>query len=215
MTNNLPGQFNAEDISPREILLSYDNVLYIQGVIDATYAIDGKNTNKTDELRAGCLMALITSSNLWVPCKRTTCAEVASGSGSAGAATFEVDDSRFFKVSDTIDVGTENTSLTITAIDYDNDLITVDSAVTNLADGDVVVASGDIAGAETCRAILNDFVDLQENRKGETTTKDKSTGKLLIQGLVDNDKILGDLTAVRADTSAQLDGILWGDEQGT
>lgn len=210
---SLPGQRTGISTQPRNILMSEKNKQFIVGgiVIDATYAIDGANTGKTDELRPGIILAKITASNLWVPCKRTLVANSGSGSGSTGATEVFVDDARHFKVGDEITINATSGKI-IGAIDYTTNKITLTSVQTNLADGQVVYASGSaLAGAEIARAILNEHVKLMDLDDG--TWRDKLVGEPIIAGYVNEDMILGDLAAVRAATN-YLDGILWSDRQG-
>lgn len=222
MTRNLPGQRNVESITPRNILLSDHNVQRVPGggVLDATYCHDGGNTTKEDELRPGIVLAKITATNLWAPCKRTTVSEGFSGSGSGNEGTsLNVVDARHFQVDDTITVvgaSGSPTGITVSAVDYVNNVLTLATAVDNPPTGGAVYADN-TAGIEIPRCILNEFVDLQEGRKGETTKYDKSVSELIIQGLVDDDLILGDLAAIRAltpGTDSFLEHILWGDRQG-
>ena len=85
----LGGTRAGRTITPRNILKRTGDDFYLPGplVLDAgsaTYkrSVDGKNTSYTNELRAGCIMAQITASKKWVPCKRTTVEAGGSGSGS-------------------------------------------------------------------------------------------------------------------------------------
>lgn len=201
-TNPLPGFRSGRSVAPRQILKSSAGLDYVLGIIDATYAIDGKNTGYTDELRAGTIMARITSSKLWVPCKRTT---VLSGGGSV--TTCVLTDSRAFKVGDTITINGD--AITITAIDYTTDTITWTGSVT-IVNGEVVIGASGLAGSEIPRAILNEFIKLKDE---DDTWRDKSFSMGVISGVVDNTMILGDLTAVRAATN-YLDNVLWADYQG-
>ena len=217
MPNRVPGQRDGITTSPRQILLSNKNVTRVRGQIDSANAIDGSNTGNTDELRAGCLLGRITSSGKWVPLKFTRVAEGSSGSGSGNTGTvLNVDDASFFKVGDTITVevaaGTAN--FTINAIDYPGNALTLDSAVDNPNIDGAVYARGDLAGAEVCRGVLNEYVKLIDT--DDNTARDRLTGEILIQAFVDNDKVLGDLASVRSTTSVThyLKNVMWGDEQG-
>jgi len=162
-----------------------------RGVVDATYAIDGKNGNYTGELRQGTLMAQITTSKLWVPCKRTRVNGAVSSSES-----IVVDDARAFKVGDTITIGATS-GLTITAVDYDNDEITVDSDAVDAADNAVVIASGALAGAETCRGVLDEHVDLYDvNTRANV---DRAAGRIVTSNAkINTAALLGDLDSCRA-----------------
>lgn len=212
MSNELPGQRDVLSVTPRDCLFSHDGVLFGSGVIDETYAIDGANTSKTDEIRPGTPMARITASKLWVPCKRTTIA-VASLSASVPSALIYVTDARAFKAGDTITVNA-TTGLTILSVDYATNIITLTSAIdVDLAVGNIVIGSGVLAGSEICRMVLNENVRLLSGIPYETTQQDKTFSKGIVRGLIDNNKILGDLTAIRAATN-YLNGILWADQQG-
>ncbi len=114
-TNPLPGSRTGRSVTPRQILKSMDGLEQISGVIDATYAYDGSNTNYEDELRSGLIMARITASKLWVPCKRSK----ANGRGNASTA-LTVDDARTFKAGDTVTIGGNLTTLIGGVKDNDN-----------------------------------------------------------------------------------------------
>lgn len=205
--NELPGQRTIDAGStPREILLSGENVITIPGpvVIDATYAIDGSNTGRTDELRAGCLMGQITTTKQWVPLKRT-----AVKTGTTGIVTaLTVDNAAFFKVGDVISVGSD-TGITITAIDYTTNTLTI--ASTAVVDGEAVIATTP-AGSETARGILKESVRMLTGVPYDVTSRDVNA-VIIISGYVNENMVLGDLAAARADTANQLSGFLWGDRQ--
>lgn len=222
--NDLPGQRTGYTASPRDIWLSSANRIFLPGgiVIDASFAIDGSNTLKTDELRAGCLMAQISASGLWVPMKRTRMASGGSGSGSTmSSTTIVVEDARFFKAGETITLQVDDvvTTRVIDSINYSTNVITLTAAVDDVAAGTAVYTSTlddgttDAAGCETARAVLNKTVRLLSDEPYNTTWYDK-VGEAAISGYLDEDMILGDLTAARADTNARLSGFLWGDRQG-
>lgn len=218
MSTKTPGQRTGLSITPRNILASTQGAVYLPGpvVIDATYAIDGSNTSRTDELRAGCLMARITN-GLWVPLKRTRVASGTSGSGSGQTSTtLTVDNAAFFKADDTVTVtvaaGTVNR--TISSINYTTNVLTLDSAVDNPSIGGAVIARGSLAGAETCRGILAETVRLLTTEPYNTTQYD-TQAPILVAGFVKNAQLLGDLAAVRAAmTSHYLQQFLFDDEQG-
>ena len=185
-------------VTYRNVLRSPDHVLFTHGMIDASESYDGKNTGYERELRPGTPMGQITATKLWVPCRRTT-------TTTTGTVTSVVlTDSRAFKVGDTISIGSD-TGITITAIDYDTDTITI--ASTTVASGEAVVVAD---GSQTCRCILNEHVNLYTP---DRVLVDQSFGKGIIHGLVSSADILGDLTAIRANTN-YLNGILWDDQQG-
>ena len=212
-----PGQRDGITTNPRIVLLSTEGVTRLPGgvTIDATYAIDGGNTGKTDELRAGWLLAQITSSGLWVPLKRTTVAADFSGSGSgntgndlpvANAAAFKADD----QITVTVAAGTVN--VTVSSVNYTQNTLTLDTAVDNPPVGGAVYARGDIAGAETARCILGEHVKLLD--LDDQVWRDKQAGDVYLAALVDKSQILGDVDAARTSGNSELSGILWGDRQG-
>lgn len=209
----MPGQRDVFTATPRNVLVSDRAVVMTRGVVSATYAYDGKNT-KPDELRPGCLMAYVYGLGMWMPMKRTRVESGTSGSGSGRTdVNLKVEESRFFKIGDTISVavaaGTVNR--TISDIDYDIDMLTLDTAVDNPVIGGAVIARGTLDGAQTCRGILDTFLKLMDE-DGEW--RDKPVSNIVISGYVDVDAILGDLTAARADTSARLEQIMWSDRHG-
>jgi hypothetical protein len=201
---SVAGQRSGVSITPRDVLFSLTpSPLYQRGTIDASNAYDGQNTGKEDELRAGLILAMITSSKLWVPVKRTT----ANGAGSSATALIVVNASAF-KAGETLKVGS-NSGCVISSINYGTNTITLSAAKT-WSSGDAVYCDS-LAGSEIARGVLNDFVKLKDE---DGTARNKVTGKVLGQGLVDNNQILSDLAAIRADTGAFLAGIRWGDQQG-
>ena len=135
MSNSLPGTRSLDSATPRNCLLSMDNVEYVSGVLDGSNAIDGANSNRTDEIRAGCFLAQNTTSKLWMPVKRSQ----TNGTGSSDTDVV-VDDATHFKVGDVITVDAATTN-TISAIDYDTNTITVGSAI-NWGDNAVVYSRG-------------------------------------------------------------------------
>ena len=104
---------------------------------------------------------------------------------------------------------TRTTGATISSINYSTNTITL-SASASWADGDGVYCDS-VAGSETCRAFLNEHVVLKDE---DGVARDKQVSQLVIAGAVASGQILGDLAAVRADTSAQISQIVWDDRQG-
>lgn len=228
----LGGTRVGRTITPRNILKRTGDDFYLPGpcVLDAgtsTYrrSVDGGNTSYTNELRAGCIMAQITASKKWVPCKRTTVAAAGSGSGSgAGSAVMPVVNAAFFVVGEIITItGTSAGTITktITAIDYTNNLITFSGAIqyntgaqvytSTLSDG-----ATSAAGAEIHRAILSETVwtnNLEDPNDAAIGTLYDKPIQLLYRGYVDNNYILGDYAACRDATTQYLTGILWDDRQ--
>lgn len=231
----LGGTRAGRTITPRNILKRTGDDFYLPGpnVLDAgtsTYrrSVDGKNTGYTNELRAGCIMAQITASKKWVPCKRTTVEAGGSGSGSgAGSTVIPVVDSRFFVVGETLTIpvtGGQTTPITrvISSIDYDNDLITVAGAAFQVNTGAVIYTSTlsdgstSAAGCEIPRAILSQTVwttNLEDPIDAAAGTLYDKPIQLLYRGYVNVDYILGDYAAARDATTNYLTGILWDDRQ--
>jgi hypothetical protein len=210
--NQLPGQRDILSTTPRDCLYSPHGAIFARGVIDSTYAYDGSNTTKEDEIRAGTPLARITSSKLWVACKRTTIA-VGSSSASVPSAAISVVDARAFKAGDTITVNA-TTGCTISSVNYSTNVITLSAALdVDLAVGNPVFASGSLAGAEICRGILNETIRLLDDKPYGTLWYDRSFSMLVVHGFVNPDLILGDIAAIRAATN-HLNGIVWADEQG-
>jgi hypothetical protein len=210
----MPGQRTVDaGTTPRAILMNTEGTIPLVGplVIDSVNAYDGGNTNRVDELRAGMLMAQITASKKWVPCKRTR----ANGAGSSATALI-VTDARAFKVGEKLQVGS-NANCVISAINYSTNTITL-SATKTWSDLDVVYATtlGDgtttAAGAETCRGVLKEGVRLLSGVVFETTWVDKPA-TILAGGYFNSSYILGDLAAIKADTAAKLSQCIWSDVQ--
>lgn len=233
----LGGTRVGRTITPRNILKRTGDDFYLPGpcVLDAgtsTYrrSIDGGNTSYTNELRAGCIMAQITASKKWVPCKLTTVAGGGSGSGSgAGSAVIPVVNAAFFIVGETISIQPRETGKSparitrvISAVDYANNLITVSGAAIQYNTGDTVYVTTlsdgttSAAGAEIPRAILSETVwtnNLEDPNDAAIGTLYDKPIQLLYRGYVDNNYILGDYAACRDATTQYLTGILWDDRQ--
>jgi len=112
--NPLPGYRTGRTVTMRQILQSSQGVDLVSGVIDATYAYDGSNTNYEDELREGLILARITASKQWVPCKRS-----AASTGVAAGTALVVTDARTFKAGDTVTIGGNLTKDIVKATDLD------------------------------------------------------------------------------------------------
>lgn len=202
---SLPGQVTGQTYSPINVLFSTRGLIEGSGVIDSTQAYDGSNTNYEDEIRSGTPLARNSTTKLWAPCKRTT---VTSGGG-ATSATVPVVDAQAFRAGDTgITVGT-NTGLTVASVNYPANSITFTASIT-FANSSTVHATD---GTQTCLGILNEFVKLKDVHF-DGLWRNKPFAHLVIAGEVDASKILGDLAAIRADTGAQLQQIIWNDLQG-
>lgn len=196
--------------TPRQILMTTHDAMELPGPIwiDGTYSLDGANTGRVDELRAGCVMAQITASRKWVPCKRTR----VTNSGTLTALV--VDNASFFKVGETISVGAD-TGLVITAIDYATNTITIPSTAVVAGEAVVVTAFADsvsAAGAEIPRGILANSLRLLSSVPRDTTQRDQE-GVILFKGYVNSSMILGDYAAARSATTNYLGSIQWSDQQ--
>jgi len=200
VSNSQPGQRTGITTAPRDVLLSFKGVRYGRGTILASSAYDGGNTGYEDELRAGTIMAQITATKLWVPCKRTVVAETGT------VTALVVTDARAFKAGEVISVGAD-TSLTISAINYATNTLTISS--TAVVAGEAVICTS-LAGSEIARGILNEFVKLKDE---DGTARNKHFGQMVISGLVDSAQCLGDIAAIRAATN-KLGGIQFGDDAG-
>jgi hypothetical protein len=81
-------------------------------IFDATYAWDAGHVGYERYLRPGTPIAMITSSGLWVPTKRT------KANGAGGAATsLIVDNAAFFRVDDTISIQSKRDTVKLTDSD--------------------------------------------------------------------------------------------------
>lgn len=227
----LGGSRAGRTITPRNILMASDGAFYLPGpnILDANTAADirsydGGNTSYEWELRAGCIMAQVTATRKWVPCKRTTVAAGGSGSGSgAGSAVMPVVNAAFFVVGEVITItGTSagTVTKTITAIDYTNNLITFSGAIQYNTGSIVTTSTFDggtsAAGAEIPRAILAETVwtkNLTDPIDAIAGTLYDKPIQLLRAGYVDVNYILGDFAACRDATVNYLGGFQWGDRQ--
>lgn len=214
--NELPGQrITDAGTTPRQFLLTTHDVVELPGptVLDHVNSYDGANTGRTDELRAGQLMAQITASKKWVPVKRTRVK-----TGTTGTVTaLTVDNAANFQVGETISVGAD-TGLVISAIDYATNTLTIPS--TAVVDGEAVVCTTfkdgttSSAGCEIARAILSQSTRLLSGVPYETSKVAKSC-VLVCKAFVNTSMILGDYAACLASgVTNYLSGILWSDRQG-
>lgn len=192
--NPLPQSAEVDSYSPRNIYESMElgNPGMDGGTVDATYALDGDYTGHTERLRAGTIMARLTTSKLWVPCKRTRVNGAISD-----CASLVVDDARAFKVGDTITVGAV-TGLTITAIDYPNNIITTGDTGLDAADNAIVIGSGAaLLGSEIARGILDEFCDLYDHNTRANV--DRQVGRIVTSNAkIKTSMVLGDLDSCRA-----------------
>lgn len=221
MPGHLPGQRTGYTATPRNIFYARGGEIFLPGpCVLVSTATDGKNTSKTDEIRAGMVMAQVTSTGKWTPCKRTVTVAGGSGSGSGvGSTAIPVEDASAFIAGETIYVtqtagqGLSAGAATrvIDTVDYANDIITVTVA----AQYDTGAAVyGATAGTEIPRGILAETVRTLSSEPYNTTVYDKEC-VILSAGMVDVNYILGDYAACRAATTNYLSGILWSDRQAS
>ena len=210
--NVMPGQRTVDaGMTPRIILMSDQGVIELPGpaIMDSVNAYDGANTNRTDEMLAGLILAQITASKKWVPVKRTQ----ANGAGST-TATLIVDNARSFIAGETLQIG--STTGIISSINYGTSTITL-TATKSWSDNDVVYAitaadgATSLAGCEIARCILKESVRLLDGVQFSTTKVDKAFVGIL-GGYVNSNMILSDYAAVRAVTN-YLSSIRWSDQQ--
>lgn len=168
-------------------LATPEGAQYLPGgiTIDATAGYDGSNTGYETLFRAGCVMALNTSSKKYVPAKRT----LANGAGSS-TASLVVDNSAFFKAGDALQIG--STTGTISSIDYTTHTITL-TATKTWSDNDVVYCTTN--GTGTAVGVLAGDVDCYQD---DTRTSADSPGQLLVAGFLKASRLLGDYTAIMA-----------------
>lgn len=193
----VPGSASIREYVERNIYAGLDGAtpgfLPGGGVIDANYAVDGKNGAYIYELRSGTPLAQITASGKWVPCKRTRVNGAVSDSD-----TIVVDDSRAFKAGDTITVG-NTTGIEILEVDYETDEIVTDVSDLDASDNAIVIASGALAGAETARCILDEYIDLYD--QDARAPIDRTFGRGVVSAKLLSEAILGDLASIRAATN--------------
>lgn len=195
---SLPTYSTGRTTSLREIHASDEGIQLLPNgiIIDKDLAIDGSNTGYTKELRPGCIMARITSTGRYVPCKRTK----VNATGATGA-TVVVDNAAFFNAGDTISVGSDN--VTIQSVDYTTNTITLTGSIT-YADNEDVIARGSLAGAETAVGILPVWRTLWNDDK---TAYENTHASLEVAGYYFENMLIGDWTNIKADTAALLQGI--------
>ncbi len=189
VSKGVAGQRSTNSVSERNVLFSVSGVQYFGGTLDATNSYDGGNTGYEQELRAGTILAQVTSTKKWVPCKRTLV-----NMADATTTSLVVDDARAFKSGDVISVGSD-TSITISAINYTTNTLTI--ASTAVADNEVVICTS-LAGSEIPRGILNEYIKLTDE---DGTARDKEFSAGIYAGAVKGALVLGDLAACRAATN--------------
>lgn len=200
MANPMPGNAVGPSSTPdKNIFWNLQHVpKYVGGTIDSSKCPNSK-------VAAGTLMAQVTTSKRWVPLRYT----LAVGVEGEGATELVVDDATNFMAGDKIKIGA--TAAVIASVDYGTNTITLAAAKT-WADNAVVGADTDLAGADIALAILAEEIDLYDDNTRDV--RDMSTGKMCFDGCVKAAAIVGDLAAVRAATTHQLQSIQWDDQQG-
>ena len=212
VSQRVPGQYSGTEFSNRNPLWSQNGLRVVGGTIDAANSYDGAHTNFEQAFRPGTILARITASKLWVPCKRTQ----ANGAGSSATALI-VDDARAFIAGETLQIG--STTGVISSVNYSTNTITLTAAKT-WSDNDVVYTitlkdgSTSAAGAEIGRAILDEHIDCVDRLPGvATAAKNSGFGRGLVAGGVDQAQCLGDIAAIRAATN-KLGFIQFADDAG-
>lgn len=215
----LPGQRAGLTVTPRDFFFCRGQEVFLPGpTVLVSTARDGKNTGKTDEIRAGMIMAQITATKKWTPCLLTSITAGGSGSGSGvGSTTIPVTDASAFIAGQTIRVtqtaggglaaGAE--TRVIASVDYANDLIVL-TVASQYNTGALVFANND--GSEIPRGILYRTVRTLPEELYNTTHVDKEC-VIVSGGIVDVRYILGDYAACRDAAVNYLSGILWSDRQ--
>ena len=181
----LPGLTQGVTFTDRDPMLTRTGMVELPGgiVLDGTNGNDFANTY-TYDIRAGWPLGKITSSGLYVPCKRTT--TTAAGSASTSLA---VTNAAAFKAGDSIVVG-PNAAQAIVSIS--GNTITLTSAI-SWGKGDVVRAND---GSETCRGYLLNFARL---RNHDNSAAANIPAQLAIGGWLNASYLLGDTDAIWSD----------------
>lgn len=198
MQGQQAGYREGRTVTFRDVLVSPNLALFVSGMIDADEAYDGGNTGYERELRPGTMMAQITASKLWVPCRRTTTTTTGT------VTSLVVVDARHFKAGDTITIGAD-TGVAVSAVNYSTNTLTI--ASTTVASGEAVYVAD---GSQTARCILNEHINLYTP---DRVLVNRSFGKGIVFGMVRSGDILGDKTAILAATH-YLNHIIWDDQQG-
>ena len=188
----VPGYETLLSQTPREIAYSSQLPLELKEggiLLDGTNSADGANLLRTDEIRAGWALGRITATGKYCLCKRTQ----VNATGATGTA-FVVDNAAAFRVGDAIDVGAD-TNLTITAINFSTNTITVGTSFT-WADNEAVVARD---GSQTCRGFLHSWRKLRNLLN--TAAQDKEA-QLVVGGVLNRAALLGDIAAILADSTS-------------
>ncbi len=189
---NIPGYEAGDSQTPKEVSGSSQLPLELKIgniVLDGTNTADGANLLKTDEIRPGWALGRITATGKYCLCKRTQ----VNATGATGTA-FVVDNAAAFRVGDAIDVGAD-TNLTITAINFSTNTITVGTSFT-WADNEAVVARD---GSQTCRGFVRDWRKL---RNATNTAAADKEAEMIDGGVLNRSALLGDIAAILADSTS-------------
>lgn len=198
----MPGTTAGFEATHRQPLYagSESQLQLITGRVSATNSVDGgQSSNYRHILRKGTLMGFNTVLSTWTPLKLTYTQQFTSSGDSSTAGdytSFKVDNADFFMLGDVISVGSD-TLLTITAINYDNNLITVDEPIDYNA-GELVRGAN---GWGVCRGILWDD-NLSLRAPDNITDTDRSAVICVGGGVMNTTVLLGDITAALADSSS-------------
>lgn len=211
MPASVPGMRSGRTVTPRNIFFDKPSQAHVvSGTIDNDLAYDAGN-DVTTELREGTIMARLTSSKKWCPCLRTK----VTSNGGATSADIPVDDARHFQVGMEITVGGD-TGKTISSINRSTNTITVSDSAFTFANNDDVTATTfpdgltSCAGAELARGVLAEVVDVYDH--DSRTNVDRQTGKIVDQGNLLSDSVIGsNLTEILASTH-NLDHIKFYDD---
>lgn len=204
-----PGMRSGRTVTPRNIFFDKPEVAhYLGGNIQASLCFDGAN-DVTSELREGTIMARITGTHKWTPCLRT---EVTAAGGATSQA-IPVEDARHFQAGMEISVGAD-TGKTIASVNYDTNTITIEDSAFTFANNDPVVATKDPAGnscvgAELARGVLAEVIDAYDHITRANI--DRYSGKIVDQGNLLRDSLLGSATEILAATH-NLDNIRFYDD---
>lgn len=223
--SELPGQRDGQTVTPREIWLSGQGRIHIPGpLVLSKYCHDGANTGRTDEIRRGWLLGFDSTLNQWVNLKYTRVASGTSGSGTgAGDVNLTVDNAAAFKAGEVVTITTSagTVTRTISSVNYSTNVITLTAAVDNPSIGGAVYVSTyadgtSATGIKTARAVLDATTRLLSGEKYDTDLYSKAVNSpgIAIAGYLDEDMVLGDLSAAQADSGAKLSQFAFGNNHG-
>ena len=181
-----PGYASIRTVTPRRVLVQAgrDREVLFPVLLDGTNSYDGGQTTGYERsIRGGCFLAYDSAGGKWAPCKRTK----ANALGSSSTALV-VDNSIHFVAGDSVVIG-PNSAVSVSSINYSTHTLTLASAKTWKDNDPVTVAIYD-----TARGLLVD--DEVWLRNYENTAAADKTAHMVVQGWVDQDKLLGDYAAI-------------------